>query len=78
MGKAPSGVLRMARKMNIPCVAIGGAVEMCDELAKSDFVAMLPILSAPMSLERAMEAAVAKANVERTAMQIARLLKMNI
>ena len=78
MGKAPSGVLRMARKMNIPCVAIGGAVEMCDELAESDFVAMLPILSAPMSLERAMEAAVAKANVERTAMQIARLLKMNI
>lgn len=78
MGKAPSGVLRMARKMNIPCVAIGGAVEMCDELAKSDFVAMLPILSAPMSLERAMEAEVAKANVERTATQIARLLKMNI
>jgi glycerate kinase len=78
MGKAPSGVLRMARKMNIPCVAIGGAVEMCDELAMSDFVAMLPILSAPMSLERAMEAEVAKANVERTATQIARLLKMNI
>ena len=78
MGKAPSGVLRMARKMNIPCVAIGGAVEMCDELAESDFVAMLPILSAPMSLELAMEAEVAKANVERTATQIARLLKMNI
>ena len=78
MGKAPSGVLRMARKMNIPCVAIGGAVEMCDELAESDFVAMLPILSSPMSLERAMETEVAMANVERTAMQIARLLKMNI
>lgn len=78
MGKAPSGVLRMAREQGIPCVAIGGAVEMCEELAESDFAAIFPIISAPMSLERAMQSDVAAANVVRTATQIARLLNVNI
>lgn len=78
MGKAPSGVLRAAREQNIPCVAIGGAVEMCEELERSNFAAIMPIVSSPMSLERAMQRDVAVANVERTAMQIARLLNLNI
>lgn len=78
MGKAPSGVLRMAREQGIPCVAIGGAVEMCEELAESDFAAIFPIISAPISLERAMQSDVAAANVVRTATQIARLLNVNI
>ena len=78
MGKAPSGVLQAAKRQGIPCVAIGGAVAMCEELATSDFVAMLPIVPAPMPLEQAMQHDVAWANVERTATQIARLLKVNI
>ena len=76
MGKTPSGVLRAACKQGIPCVAIGGAIEYCKELAESDFAAMFPVVSGPVSLERAMQRDVAEANVERTATQIARVLKI--
>ena len=76
MGKTPSGVLRAACKQGIPCIAIGGAIEYCKELAESDFAAMFPVVSGPMSLERAMQKDVAEANVERTATQIARVLKI--
>ncbi len=76
MGKAPSGVLCAACKQGIPCIAIGGAVEYCKELAESDFAAMFPVVSGPMPLERAMQQDVAAANVERTAVQIAKLLKI--
>lgn len=75
MGKAPSGVLSAARRQNIPVIAIGGAVEECKELAQSDFLAVLPIVSGPIELERAMSEEEATANVERTARQIARLIK---
>lgn len=74
MGKAPSGVLAAARKQGIPVVAIGGAVEECEELRQSDFLAVLPIVAGPIELERAMSEEVAAANVERTARQIARLI----
>lgn len=76
MGKTPSGVLRAACKQGIPCIAIGGAIEYCKELAESDFAAMFPVVSGPMPLERAMQKDVAEANVERTATQIARVLKI--
>ena len=76
MGKTPSGVLRAACKQGIPCIAIGGAVEYCKELAESDFAAIFPVVSGPMPLERAMQKDVAEANVERTATQIARVLKI--
>lgn len=73
MGKAPSGVLGRALKQQIPTVAIGGAVQWCPELEQSDFVAMLPIVAGPISLEEAMRGEVAAENVRRTALQIARM-----
>ena len=76
MGKTPSGVLRAACKQGIPCIAIGGAIEYCKELAESDFAALFPVVSGPVSLERAMQRDVAEANVERTATQIAKMLKI--
>lgn len=75
MGKAPCGVLAAAGRQGIPTIAIGGAVEQCEELMQSDFLAVLPIVQGPISLERAMQSDVAAANVERTARQIAKLLK---
>lgn len=76
MGKAPSGVLRMAQKHNIPVVAIGGAVAPCKELSKSGFVAALPVVAGPISLDEAMQKDVAEANIERTIEQIIRLLTL--
>ena len=76
MGKAPSGVLRMATAQNIPTVAIGGAVEMCEELAESSFVAILPVIAGPVTLQEAMRKDVAHKNIRRTTEQIIRLLNL--
>ncbi|MBQ5609801.1 MAG: glycerate kinase [Rikenellaceae bacterium] len=76
MGKAPSGVLREATAQGIPTIAIGGAVQVCDELEHSGFAAVLPIVAGPVALEMAMRREVAIANVRRTAAQIAGLLTL--
>lgn len=78
MGKAPSGVLKAASRQAIPTVAIGGAVEMCEELAESDFVAILPIVAGPISLQEAMRKDVAHKNIRRTVEQIIRLLNLKL
>lgn len=72
MGKAPSGVLQAAMRQGIPVVAIGGAVEMCDELRESGFAAIIPIADASIPLEVAMRSDVAEENVRLTAAKIAR------
>ena len=74
MGKAPSGVLRRASAQGIPTIAIGGAVVACKELEECGFIATLPIVAGPISLEEAIRHDVATENVRRTAMQIAGLL----
>ena len=76
MGKAPSGVLQAASAQSIPTIAIGGAVAWCEELASSDFTALLPIVAGPVSLEVAMRRDVATENVRRTAVQIAKMLTL--
>ena len=76
MGKAPSGVLQAASAQSIPTIAIGGAVAWCEELAQSDFVAMLPIVSGPITLAEAMRHETATENVVRTATQIARMVNV--
>jgi glycerate kinase len=70
MGKAPRGVLKRAAKYNIPVIAIGGAVESCNELNKNGFTAVFPILPAPSTLEKAMQPDYAQENIERTISQI--------
>lgn len=72
MGKAPSGVLQAAMRQGVPTVAIGGAVEMCDELRESGFAAIIPIADASIPLEVAMRSDVAEENVRLTAAKIAR------
>ncbi len=76
MGKAPSGVMQVAKSMGIPTIAIGGAVMDCPELHESGFAAIFPIVPKPMDLAIAMEYGEAMANVERTSEQIAKLLKL--
>lgn len=76
MGKAPSGVLRAAQRRAIPCIAIGGAIAMCEELEQSGFAALLPIVSGPIALQEAMREDVAEQNVRRTAEQLARIVNI--
>ena len=78
MGKAPSGVLRAAGQQGIPCIAIGGAVAMCEELQQSGFAALLPIVSGPITLQEAMQRDVAEQNVSRTAEQLARIMNIKL
>ncbi len=71
MGKAPSGVLAIARRYNIPTIAIGGAIEWCDELRQSGFSTIECITPEGQSRAEAMVPATAKENVQRTAKRIA-------
>lgn len=63
MGKAPCGVLRVARLHGVPVVAVGGAVKLCEELNRAGFAAVYAATPAGMPLAQAMESAVALENV---------------
>ena len=76
MGKAPSGVLRVAQRHNIPVVAIGGRVAWCDALRNSGFAAILPIAPNDLPLEEAMKQEVAYENVRQTAIRIAEMFNL--
>lgn len=72
MGKAPGGILRIAREMGKRVVAVGGTIDHCKELDSSDFDALYATMPEGMSLDRAMQSEVAKENLRRTAQQIAK------
>lgn len=72
MGKAPGGILRIAREMGKRVVAVGGTIDHCKELDKSNFEALYATMPEGMSLDRAMQSEVAKENLRRTAQQIAK------
>lgn len=75
MGKAPSGVLRVARRCGVAVVAICGSVAWCDELRESGFESIIPISEEQLPLEKAMQPQVTAENIERTAEKIALRLK---
>ena len=72
MGKAPSGVLRVAHEAGIPTIAMGGSVAWCDALRNSHFAHITGVTPEGQSLEEAMLPHVAKENISRTAADIAR------
>lgn len=73
-GKAPSGVAKLAKKLNpkIVTVGLGGSVENLSDDAGID--AAFAILRKPMTLAEAMDKTVAAKNVSETAAQIVRLI----
>jgi glycerate kinase len=71
MGKTPSGVLAAAKRQDIPVIAIGGAVEWCDELRCSGFAAIECVTPEGMDKKEAMTSAIAKENVRNAARRIA-------
>ena len=76
MGKAPTGVARLAKKYGLPVIAIGGGIKddavLCHE---HGIDAIFPAVRAPISLEVAMEKETAVKNLSNTAEEIARLVK---
>ncbi len=65
-GKTAAGVFARAHKVGIPVIAIGGKVEMCDELSCMGFAGIYPITTEKLPLEVAMRSDVASANVTNT------------
>ncbi|UJH90139.1 glycerate kinase [Antarcticibacterium sp. 1MA-6-2] len=74
MGKAPGGVLKAAGKQDIPVIAIGGYVEEVSELNAMGFLAVLPILPFPATLEQAMQKEFTSNNITRTLEQQLRVI----
>ena len=76
MGKAPAGAARLAKKYDIPVVALGGSIAkdgaVCNE---TGIDALFSIVKGPMSLKEAMEPDTAKANLSDTAEQVYRLIQ---
>ena len=69
-GKTAAGVLSRAKKQNIPVIAIGGCVEMCESILQMGFAGIYPILEEKVPLEVAMRPNFAAANVEKTVASI--------
>ena len=54
-GKTPAGVLRRGRAQNIPVIAIGGRVDMCDEVLQMGFADIFPVTPPHTPLHIAMQ-----------------------
>lgn len=72
LGKVPSGVLRSAQRKGIPVVAVGGGVELGEELLQSGFEALVAATPEDMELSEALRPSVAKENLARAGAKIAR------
>lgn len=74
MGKAPMGVAHLAKKYNIPVVALAGIVTEDATACNEDGIdAYFSILQKVCTLEEAMNSATAYENLKRTAEQVYRL-----
>ncbi|MCZ6679409.1 MAG: glycerate kinase [Candidatus Poribacteria bacterium] len=76
-GKAPIGVAKVAKALDIPVIAIAGSIaDDCDEVYDAGIDAMLDIVPEPMALEAAVENA--SALVASAAERAARLVAVGI
>ena len=75
MGKTPFGVLQAGLKQNIPVIVLGGSVEETEALTKAGFLAVLPILPYPVSLEQAMDKEFTQHNIMRALEQQMRVIR---
>jgi glycerate kinase len=65
-GKVPYGVMRAAAQRGVPTLALGGSVADEAELLEAGFRAVAPITPEQMTLEEAMNPAVASRNLRNT------------
>ncbi len=69
-GKTAAGVLRRAMRQGIPVIAIGGKVELCDELESMGFSGIYSVNEPSTPLEQAMQKDVAKERICKTMREI--------
>jgi len=74
-GKTPAGVLTIARRHDIPVIAIGGSVEDIDSLNEHGFLSVYSISQASCSLQEAMKPETAKKNIRQAVEQIMRTIQ---
>jgi glycerate kinase len=74
MGKTPCGVLQAGMRQDIPVIVMGGSVEEVEALNKSGFLAVLPLLPYPVSLEQAMDKDFTCRNIGRALEQQLRVI----
>lgn len=74
MGKALNGILSAAYEKQIPVIALGGQVEESEALHKAGFTAIFSIQPGVISLEEAMLKENALQNLQRTVLQVVRLV----
>ncbi len=71
-GKTVTGVLSRANRHNIPVIALGGKVEICEELTDMPLTAIYPITTDNLPLEVAMQPNIASTNITKTTTKILR------
>lgn len=77
MGKAPVGVSKLAKKYNIPVIALAGSVaDDADKTHEAGIDSIFSIINYPISLEEAMKKENSKKFVEKNAEEIFRLIKI--
>ena len=74
MGKAPSGVLAVGKRLGINVIAIGGGVEDSEALVEGGFWRVYATKPEDMSLEEAMKKDTAQQNIRRAANRVAQEL----
>lgn len=78
MGKAPSGIAKIAKKYNIPVIGLAGSLGKDVERINAEGIdAYFSITPKPISLEKAMEREFSKENLKSTVKQIFRVYNMN-
>lgn len=77
MGKAPVGVSKLAKKYNIPVIALAGSVaDDADKTHEAGIDSIFSIINYPISLEDAMKKENSKKFVEKNVEEIFRLIKI--
>lgn len=74
MGKTPFGVLQAGMGQDIPVIVMGGSVEEVEALNTCGFLAVLPLLPYPVSLEQAMDKDFTCRNIGRALEQQLRVI----
>lgn len=77
MGKAPTGVSKLAKKHNVPCIGMAGCItDDAGEVHNYGINALFSTINYPITLADAMEFDRAKLFVEKNAEEIFRLIKV--
>lgn len=70
MGKVASGILKEAKKQNVPVVLVAGSIDDVEILNQAGFQGVFSIIPGPISLKKAMCPNIARKNIRRAVAQI--------